>query len=98
MLETCYENYCEYGSAYFEDLAAGYTMPMMSEYMNNNEDYVGTYVYMSGTVVDSTGNMVEVCDNITFAETVQNKNLGLIRRMQKYVPGLGTIGYTLHSL
>ena len=37
-------------------------------------------------------------ENFDFAETVQNKNLGLIRRMQKYVPGLGTIGYTLHSL
>jgi len=37
-------------------------------------------------------------DNYDYVETVQNKNFGLIQRMQKYVPGLGTIGYTKRSL
>lgn len=33
-----------------------------------------------------------------YVETVQNKNFGRICRMQKWVPGLGTIGYTANSL
>lgn len=37
-------------------------------------------------------------DSYDYVETVPNKNFGLIQRMQKFVPGLGTIGYTSRSV
>lgn len=54
--------------------------------------------YVIEDLLATANGILENPENYDYAETVQNKNFGLIRRMQKYVPGLGTIGYTDRSL
>lgn len=87
MIEDCYEDYCDYGIAHFEDLTTGYTLTTIDEYINNNDDYVGTYVYMNGTVVSSSGNIVEIVDHLTVAEKWQNEILGYV------FSGIGALQY-----
>lgn len=78
MIVGCYEDYNTYGLAHFQDLTVGYTLPIVSEFMSNNDDYIGTYVYMNGTVICNTGNIVEIQDEITFSESVQNEILSYV--------------------
>ena len=54
--------------------------------------------YVIEDLLDTANAILADPDNYDYVETVQNKNFGLIQRMQKYVPGLGTIGYTKRSL
>lgn len=54
--------------------------------------------YVIEDLLDAANAILENPDGYDYAEMVENKNFGLIRRMQKHVPGLGTIGYTAHSL
>ena len=54
--------------------------------------------YVIEDLLAAANAILENPDDYDYVETVQNKNFGLIQRMQKYVPGLGTIGYTKRSL
>lgn len=54
--------------------------------------------YVIEDLLSAANAILENPDDYDYVETVQNKNFGLIQRMQKYVPGLGTIGYTKRSL
>lgn len=54
--------------------------------------------YVIEDLLAAANAILENPDDYDYAEMVNNKNFGMIRRMQKYVPGLGTIGYTTRSL
>lgn len=54
--------------------------------------------YVIQDLLDAANAILEDPGDYTYAEMVENRNFGLIRRMHKYVPGLGTISYTDHSL
>lgn len=54
--------------------------------------------YVIEDLLAATNAILENPDDYDYVETIRNKNFGLIQRMQKCVPGLGTIGYTRQSL
>ncbi len=78
MLEICKDNYDTYGLSDFQDLTTDNTKNVIAEYINNNDAYIGSYVYMNGTITSVEGNIVVIEDELSIAESWQNEILGYV--------------------
>lgn len=78
MIEDCYDNYNNRGISDFQDLTGLDAPVYINDYMRNNDEYIGTYVYMEGQVTYCYENIIEILDTPTVAEALQQEIYGYV--------------------